>query len=365
MSGQQRIIYSPLLPYEVSMGLSLTEYIDREISEYCEYHWDNYRCADNSPFNLVDFRNCYAFQVIKNAYNETEPKASLRAHRGNDNDDVRMQDSRNMAYAQHYRYLQYQDMLNWTGYGEPELLPDDVESMEGKLTGHKKTAMQYFELETIARHPLLKAITNKRVCDVKKISNEVFIEYMKDYDALTASLVKGFDGDDEDVIFSAIALFTLEWKYQVELFYACAVNAELAKTTDIPHSKIAALCADCKMPIYTDYPFIKNLYIQSRFVLHRLKLVPLMYNGSSWDEVEEKIYHYLVMNYEFDKNLVHHDYLYEHYARISTRKQWAEFIRENYNIREIFKPKEWNNKRIRYVRNLYKEFIKEMPTPKL
>lgn len=347
------------------MGLNLTDYIDRGIAEYCEYHWDNYRCADNAPFNLVDFRNCYAFQVIKNAYNETESKASLRAHRGTDSDDVRMQDSRNMAYVQHYRNLQYQDMIERIGYGEHELLPDDVDSMEGKLTGHQKTAMQYFEMETIARYPLLKAITSRRICDVKKISNKTFMEYMAEYDELISSLIEGLDGDDEEVIFSAIALFTLEWKYQIELFYNCAVNAEQTNTTDIPHTKIAELCVDCEMPIYTDYPVVRNLFIQSRFVLHRMKLVPLIYDGSAWDEIEEKIYHYLVMNYEFDKTLVHHDYLYEYYARISTRAQWADFIRNNYNIREIFKPKEWNNKRIRYVRNLYNEFIKEMPTPKL
>lgn len=39
--------------------------------------------------------------------------------------------------------------------GIDELLPKDVESMEGKIEGHKITEMQYFELRTIAEQPLL------------------------------------------------------------------------------------------------------------------------------------------------------------------------------------------------------------------
>lgn len=344
------------------MGLSITEYIDKEISNYCEYHWSNYGCVNDTPFNLVDFRNCYIMQVIKNAYYETEPKKSLRTLRGNDSDDARMQDSRNMAYAQHYRNLQYVDILNRIGYSEQELLSEDVESMKGRIAGHKKTAMQYFEMETIAKHPLLKAIVSKRICSVKKISNDTFKEYMRDYDEFIQLLLKGLDGDAESVVFSTIALFTLEWKYNIELFYTCAVNAEKNGTADVPKIKIAELCAELSMPIHPEFP--KKLHIQSRFIFHRIRLVPYIYNGASWDKIEEKIYHYLVMNYDFDQILVHHDSLAEYYAMISTREQWAEFMRDNYNLKELFKPKEWTNKRIRYMRSLYDTFIKELPTPK-
>ena len=49
---------------------------------------------------------------------------------------------------------------------------------------------------------------------------------MEKYDKLVEKLVAKLDGDDEDVIFATLALFTLEWKYNVELFYNCAVEAE-------------------------------------------------------------------------------------------------------------------------------------------
>lgn len=38
---------------------------------------------------------------------------------------------------------------------------------------------------------------------------------MQDYDKLVSLLLKKLDGSDEDVIFGTIALFTLEWKYNV------------------------------------------------------------------------------------------------------------------------------------------------------
>lgn len=84
-----------------------------------------------------------------------------------------------MAYAQHYRTLQYEHVKENTDIEIPELLPDDVEFMPGKLEGHKITEMQYFELNTMADIPILKSIINKRICDVKKISNDEFIRGME------------------------------------------------------------------------------------------------------------------------------------------------------------------------------------------
>lgn len=65
-----------------------------------------------------------------------------------------------------------------------------IKSMDGKLSGHQITLMRYFELNTLADHPLLKAIVSKRICDVKKIPNAAFLEYMQDYDKLVIQLAK-------------------------------------------------------------------------------------------------------------------------------------------------------------------------------
>ena len=51
------------------------------------------------------------------------------------------------------------------------------------------------------------------------------------------------------------------------------------------------------------------------------------------------------------------------FARYTTREQWAKFFREHYDLRQIYAPKEWNNKRIRYMRSIYSAMIKNQPTP--
>lgn len=344
-----------------NMGISIVEYIDREIATYCAYHWSDYQIAGNNPFNLAEFRNCFIFQLIKDAYYQMEPKNSLRHHRGTDDDAARMQDSRNIAYAQHYRDLQY-NRLAAVGIYVPELLPEKVGTREEKLHGHEKTAMQYFELKSIEQYPLLKAIVSKRICDVKKISNATFKEYMQDYDELTHNLAKGLDGNDEDVVFSAVALFTLEWKYPVELFYACAENAEKVGITDIPKTKITQLCTQQAQLCIPEA--MKNLHTDSRFVLHRMQLVPLAYDdGFPWAVIEQKLYHYLVMSYYFKQSLIHNDSLVDYYAMVTSKKDWADFIRSSYDIKSIYREKEWTNSRIRYVRRLFDAMIMEMPTP--
>lgn len=341
------------------MGMNIIEFIDKEVSRYCPVS----ELYDVSPFNLTDFRDCFIMELIKDAYFETEPKQSLRASRGTDADDVRMRDSRYAAYAQHYRKLQFNHIKNDIGIEIQELLPDDMSDMKKKLEGHKFTEMQYFELNTIASHPLLKAIVSKRICDVKKISNTAFLDYMRDYDELTKGLSSKLEGSDDDVIFATIALFTLEWKYNVELFYSCAVNAENRSSQDVPIQKVAALCAELSIPLPPD--FTERLHTESRFILHRMNLVPSIYDGSNWDEIEDKLYHYFTIRYYLKQIVIHKWSLLDYFCRITTRKQWADFIREHYDMRKIYTPKEWTSKRIRYVRNLYRVMTRNLETPKL
>ena len=180
--------------------------------------------------------------------------------------------SYNVCYTKLLR--QYNHVKNDLGIEIPELLSADVETMRGKLQGHNITPMQYFELNTLADHPLLKAIVNKRICDVKKISNATFLEYMQDYDKLVSLLLKKLDGSDEDVIFGTITLFTLEWKYNVELFYSCAVNAEEVGVQDVPVHRLAGLCAELSMPLAPD--FTQRFHTESRITSYNVCYTKLL-----------------------------------------------------------------------------------------
>lgn len=318
---------------------------------------------DLSPFSIRNLRDCIILSTLKQAYDLTEPKYSLRENRGTDADDLRMRDSRNMAYAQHYRSLQYNELKTSLGIELPKLLPADTQTMSGKLQGHHINRMQYYELNTLAT-PLLKAIVNKRICDVKKVSNTVFLEYFRDYDELISQLIAKLDGSDEDVIFSTIALFTLEWKYNVELFYSCAVHAEKSGTQEIPIQRLGLLCADLSIPLPSYY-----IHTESRFVLYRLKLVPSVYSAPepAWNEIEDKMWQYLVAKYYIETEKIHSKEselcMAEFFAKHTTRAQWAQFFRDHYNLKQMYTPREWTPKRIRYMRKIYNALTKDQPTP--
>jgi hypothetical protein len=316
-----------------------------------------------SPFSLSELRDNIILFIIKDAYAEIEEKLSLRANRGNDNDDQRMRDSRYLAYAQHYRSLLYQRVEKQTGVKIPELLPDDISSMNEKLDGHRLTRMQYFELNTIADHPLFKAITYKRICDVKKISNDRFIEYMTDYDNFIASLTEKLDGDDEDVIFATIALFTLEWIYKVELFYSFAIEAEKAQSKILPIERLPLLCAIRPVPLPPDY--IQRSYMESRYVLHRKQLIPCLfhYDDADWCEIILKFNEYMAAEYSIRTEIVSKWSMPEFFYTHFDKSQWANFFRNHYDIRTMYSQKEWTNKRIRTVRQIYEAMTIDQPHP--
>ena len=169
--------------------------------------------------------------------------------------------------------------------------------MGDKIVGHKLTEMQYFELNTMADHPLLKTIISKRICDVKKVSNDTFVDYMDDYDQLVSELINKLDGHDADVIFATIALFTLEWKYNVELFYSFATEVEKQGVKKLPIERLGLLCANLAVPLP---PYFTNtMHTESRFVLHRPQLVPCIFDKDEpgWNEIKEKMWQYLSAEY--------------------------------------------------------------------
>ena len=319
---------------------------------------------DAQPFDIEELRHCIMMELIRDAYYESEPRASLCSYVDEglkDSDDIRMRNQRVLKYAQHYRKLQYEKMVETTGSGHPDLLPDDMTGIENKLAGHKLTPMQFFELSTIADHSVLKTIISKRICSVKKVSNKEFIELMRDYDRLTQSLV---DRLEDERVFATIALYVLEWKYNVELFYTCAVEAEKHKRKDIRKENIALLCADCHMP--RAYDMTQTLHTHSRFIKKRMDLVPLLYDGTDLEELNLKFMCYHNLRYEVKHALTVNDVPFVTiFKKLTTPVDWAEYLRQHYDIKSIYTKKEWTPARIRYVRKLYETMLQNQPTPKI
>lgn len=319
---------------------------------------------DAQPFDIEELRHCIMMELIRDAYYESEPRASLRSYAEEglkDFDDIRMRNQRMLKYAQHYRNIQFKNMEETMGGGHPDLLPDDMTGIDNKLAGHKLTPMQFFEISTMSDHPVLKAIISKRICSAKKVSNTEFIELMSDYDQLTQSLVNRLE---EERVFATIALYILEWKYDVELFYACAVEAEKYKCKDVSRDNISLLCADCHLP--RAYDVTQTLHTHSRFIKKRMDLVPMLYDGTDLEELYLKFMAYHNLRYEVKYTLTVDAVPYiTLFKNLTTPEDWAEYLRQNYDIKSIYTKKEWTPARIRYVRKLYEVMLQNQPTPKL
>lgn len=314
-----------------------------------------------TPFSLEELRNCIVFECIKTAYDMQEEKSSLRSHRGNDDDSKRMQDCRNLYYAQHYRNEEYKYVLEKQGIKIPELLSNDMDSISAKLYGHRINTMQYFELKVLEQYPLFKSIVNKRITSVKKVSNDTFVEYMEGYERLVSELLNKMNGSAEDIIFSAIQLFTIEWKFNVELFYKLAIEAETANEKRVNIDRVFPLCADNTLP----FPLNPDVQVttHSRFIPYRNKLAYAVFSDEHWKMADYKMFNYLGAKLVMLLIQVDGDTLIDDLIGQTTREEWATFINEHFDIAAMYERKKWTSSRIRYVRKLYNEMIRDIHTP--
>lgn len=110
----------------------------------------------------------------------------------------------------------------------------------------------------------------------------------------------------------------------------------------------------------------KTLHTHSRFIKKRMDLVPLLYDGTDLEELTLKFmcYHNLLceVKYTLTVNGVPFITLFK---KLTTPADWAEYLRQNYDITTIYTKKEWTPARIRYVRKLYDVMLQNQPTPKL
>lgn len=180
---------------------------------------------------------------------------------------------------------------------------------------------------------------------------------MEQYDKLVSNLIEKLNGNDQDIIFASIDLFTLEWTFNIELFYACTLEMEEKQIKEIIPHRLGLLCADLSI----SYAPINHLiHTHSRFLLGRKELLPYLFtsNEEVWTRVESKMSTYLVASYLIRKDRLPMDtYLYDYYANIS-QAEWADFLRTQYNMKKLYAKKEWTNSRIRIFRNICNTMIK-------
>lgn len=341
--------------------MALQDFIDN-LNIQLEMYYKEESKTEVPHFWMNAIKKSIMIELIKKSYDSTELKTTLRNHRGVDSDDVRMRDSRTMSYAQHYRDIQYSTMVKEHQHYEPELLSKEMDNINDKLSGYRINAMQYYELQSLADCRLFKMITSKRICDVKKVSNTDFVAAMDEYDELLRSLIAMEGNNEDDTLFATLQLYTLEWKYNVELFYRAAVEAEKKNTADVPVDEMALLCGQISIV----HPLNPNSIAttDSRMIPYRNDVVSLAYDDERKDELKERMNQYLSFKIFELAVPIEGETMTDEFVRSTTKSEWAYFVKNHYDLPSMYTEKEWTRERIRYVRKLYRKLYRDLPTPK-
>lgn len=309
------------------------------------------------PFSFEKFRDNVAFFILHRQYFDGSKKKSLRQHRGNDNDDQRMMDSRYIKKINHNRDELRKDIKERTGIEIGTLSVSDMSSIKNKISGYALTKMQYEELQNLENISLFEAMRSRRICDVKKVSITDFHAYMQEYDKLILRYTDMLKSDDENIIFATLELFNIEWKYNIEFFYTCASYMEEHSLKEIPANKLGMLCGKVN---FIDNEG-NNIHTDSRFVLGRQEIVPMLFSEDEqeWGKITIKIREYLKASMCLRQKVIPRCKKIDDFYKNKPVHEWVNFLHENYDMQKLYVNKEWNNKKIRCFRNICRSMIAE------
>lgn len=259
------------------MAVAMT-ILETMMKVFPQEHLDFIFCGLLDPGDVVEM---VMLDLIKRTYDKTEEKHALRyfyEKYGITEMDQIMRYSRIQSYVMKYRQREYNIRSKENAHEIFEemndLLPPDMSDMKVKLEGYKLTEMNFFELTTILEHEFIKAFTELRLIDSKKISNAKFKNIIAQYDSVVCMLNSHWVKTDEDTVFTSLAAFTLEWKYPVNFLFAVARRMEELGISEFPDqkSRLASFCADIHCESMLNY----NFSTHSRMVTVRDRYIDLM-----------------------------------------------------------------------------------------
>ena len=316
--------------------------------------------------SIDDMIDHIMYEGIKSAYDDYAEKKSVRQHlidNNMDSDSERRKFSRALKYAQYYRDLQYEEILQNHMVKEEALLGKDMTSFDNRMEGHEINAMNFVELCNMQDIQVLHKIIGKQIQSSKKVSNTKFKEMKNEYEDYIDQLEKEMDSD-EKLVFNTEIYFTLEWKYNIDLVYNIVLEAEKHGYPPITKDNTRWTCGTVNIP--ASYWFPAYAGTECRMVMHRHKYLPVMFNELNEDELAERdarnaaLYHLhaFVRFFKAKKTI-------PELIRESTIHDRAEFIKKRYWIWGNRKNKEWTADRIKYARTIYKLIYQDTEQPKI
>lgn len=226
--------------------------------------------------------------------------------------------------------------------------------MKEKLNGYSLQPSQICDLEFRNNVRLIKAIEKGKLYERKKnrpaeykIPNSEFVNLFNEYDEYVENFKLEYTTP------AMLSLAGAEFRYNIELMYACVVEAEKLDFPDIPDGRLKDLYGVVDANVVKLYTAlgscrINDLVIERRMLKYRMKLVPLLFKD---DWPRTKIYTYQII-----KNMILSDAKeIETFDAMISDEEKLRFLKNDYDIFGIYVKKEWNKERIKYMRKLFSE----------
>lgn len=301
-------------------------------------------------------------EFIKYAFDNSQERHPLRyyvPYGVDENNDERMLYTRLRKYCQKYRDQEYEEFKRKGMYFE-ELRAKKMQTMDEKKEGYSITPMQYFEMTTLRDIAALKAFVENRLSNVKKVSNKLFEDMMREYDKNIEEWEKKSNESDYNKVFYSLAFFTIDWKYGFELAYLMAKKMEQLGVKEVDKNFFSILWARMIIQSFLGC----NVSIDSRMIRPRQKmidvLVPADLKWSDEIEVDRMCYAELLVIMAKLNNgikLADSNTLREQFAKETTIEDWASFFKE-YDIFAAWNKKELSSVRIRNMRKIISQMYK-------
>lgn len=305
--------------------------------------------------SLDDLAMQILFECCKYAYDSTAKKSSLRAHMVSPElDDERMMRQRTVKKINDYRMQEYLIRKEQTGIELDGLLPPKMDDIRGKIEGYQFNDFQYWEINNVHDMRLVSAIADDKILN-KNFTKQIFIEYANEYDDVVRTMKVKSEEGPEGMVFGSLALYTLAWKYAFDFYYNIAVEMDRTglKHVENVERKCSLFCGPVGLISILPSRYTGGvIHTDSRMVLIREKYVPAFLDLSEMDETR-----YREALVTVSSMLMYMTYrginIRKWFIENTTAEDWAS-VMETYNVFQIFvSDKNWTNKRVRYVKEIY------------
>lgn len=325
------------------------------VNSYIGNRHRNYKEVNNHANQVL-------FELIKEVtVNEwKENGKSIKAIAGSDTADEKSL-QRALKYSNHYKTLHKEEYFDYFGKTVDEL--DVKKTPDGRERySYSSNLSEYdvLQLKAMKELDILGRFTDRRITDVKKISNgrldDDFQEYRNHFSALPEDTSKEF-------LLKSILIQTTEIKYHIEAIYRLASKMSQYNNCN-SKEKLPDDFIDMAALLIANYRIDNKIFKENNLIFMQLQAIESI-DPSNIIDVCDKYLAELTFSFQLKQTVKQNKDIMD-IIRNTTLIQRQKFIRNYYNVISIYDEKPvWENKKESNFRKIVDRCVKKLEVPKI